>query len=103
VNLAPNLGGVGEVAGVPGAGDGGGRQEPLRLDRAVGGGECSDAARESPAPGHALSGDRGEREGGERRQSQRSCGRAWRRGVEWSRTGRGFDPPVPYCLRATLR
>jgi hypothetical protein len=83
VNLAPNLGGVGEVAGVPGAGDGGGRQEPLRQDRAVGGGECSDAARESPAPGHAPSGDRGEREGGGRRQSQRRCGRAraWRCGA----------------------
>jgi hypothetical protein len=71
VNLAPNLWGMGEVAVVPGAEDDGGRQEPLCLDRAIGGGESSYAARESSAPGHALPGDRGERERGRRRQSQK--------------------------------
>jgi hypothetical protein len=59
VDLAPNLGGVGEAAVVPpeecARAGGGGRQQPLpRQDPAVGG-ECGDAARESPAPGHAIS------------------------------------------------
>jgi hypothetical protein len=59
VDLAPNLGGVGEAVVVApeecARAGGRGRQQPLpRLDPAVGG-ECGDAARESPAPGHAIS------------------------------------------------
>jgi hypothetical protein len=70
VDLAPNLGGEGQVLPPEegGAGAGRGRQEPLRLGRAAGpapGGQRGDAARESPPPGHAsLSPKIGGREGG---------------------------------------
>jgi hypothetical protein len=110
VDLAPNLGGVGEAAVVPpeecARAGGGGRQQPLpRQDPAVGG-ECGDAARESPAPGHAISppeiaGERGGRELGGKVKRRRRC-------LFWGLDGwRGWRPRrgqlggADGCYRAT--